>query len=336
MNPIQEQIETLRGEIPEQLDVDALRQQIQEEILANLPQNQTPPSTVSPGTGGGNFVDNQGPPFTETVDSFGFNAPADLNLSDGQADALGLFDEISTRVSQGATQTPQPVSAGPITPVTPEPPRVIPPDVALALGGQSIGNRITVPKEIRDTVRNIKPSPVDPRPIKPLPVDPRPIKPLPTTPIIMPPRERPPVMFPPGDSGPIIANPGRLPLTGEKIEPPQPRVGTMPIKRLPSVTPLPVVDERPIKPLPIFNTMPVKPLPSVKPPKKKLPTIQPRPVKPLPIFNTMPIKPLPSIKPPKIKLPTIQPRPVKPLPEVLRSPKRQLRSPVLRTPRFRR
>jgi hypothetical protein len=38
-------------------------------------------------------MDYQGPSFAETPDSYGFNAPASLNMSDGRADASGLFDE---------------------------------------------------------------------------------------------------------------------------------------------------------------------------------------------------------------------------------------------------
>jgi hypothetical protein len=46
------------------------------------------------------------------------------------------------------------------------------------------------------------------------------------------------------------------------------------------------------------------------------------------------VKPVPRIKPLPVKLPQIEPRPVKPLPIMLPQPKRKLRSPVLRTPRF--
>ena len=56
VNPIQEQIEALRGEIPQQVDTEALRQQITDEIMANLPQQETapaqttttPPATTTP------------------------------------------------------------------------------------------------------------------------------------------------------------------------------------------------------------------------------------------------------------------------------------------------
>ena len=56
VDPIQAQIEKLRGEIPQQLDVDALRKQITQEVLAGLPQPttnvQAPVVSVGPGPGG--------------------------------------------------------------------------------------------------------------------------------------------------------------------------------------------------------------------------------------------------------------------------------------------
>ena len=56
VDPIQAQIEKLRGEIPQQIDVDALRKQITQEVLAGLPQAttnvQAPVVSVGPGPGG--------------------------------------------------------------------------------------------------------------------------------------------------------------------------------------------------------------------------------------------------------------------------------------------
>ena len=56
IDPIQAQIEKLRGEIPQQIDVDALRKQITQEVLAGLPQPttnvQAPAVSVGPGPGG--------------------------------------------------------------------------------------------------------------------------------------------------------------------------------------------------------------------------------------------------------------------------------------------
>ena len=56
VDPIQAQIEKLRGEIPQQIDVDALRKQITQEVLAGMPQAttnvQAPAVSVGPGPGG--------------------------------------------------------------------------------------------------------------------------------------------------------------------------------------------------------------------------------------------------------------------------------------------
>ena len=56
IDPIQAQIEKLRGEIPQQIDVDALRKQITQEVLAGLPQPttnvQAPVVSVGPRPGG--------------------------------------------------------------------------------------------------------------------------------------------------------------------------------------------------------------------------------------------------------------------------------------------
>ncbi len=90
VNPIQAQIEALRGEIPQQIDTEALRQQITDEIMANLPQQQAAPvETATPPITVGSAEGQQG----ISVEPEGDALAAAMNLSDGQADALGLFDD---------------------------------------------------------------------------------------------------------------------------------------------------------------------------------------------------------------------------------------------------
>jgi len=48
VNPIQAQIEALRGEIPQQVDTEALRQQITDDIMAQMQSQQPPPATTAP------------------------------------------------------------------------------------------------------------------------------------------------------------------------------------------------------------------------------------------------------------------------------------------------
>ena len=118
VSPLQKQIADLQQAVPAEVDTDALRQQIKDEILASLPE--ATPATTTPaaslpgasvatpgvGSGEGNLMDYQGPSFGETQDSFGFNAPASLNMSDGRADALGLFDEgVGTEVETAVPLT---------------------------------------------------------------------------------------------------------------------------------------------------------------------------------------------------------------------------------------
>ena len=104
VNPIQEQIAALRQEIPQQVDTEALRQQIKDEIMASLPQQQTAPAetvtqaTVEPVADAPVDV---GPSASEAV---GFNPAVSVNVSDGQADAMGLFDD--PRPMQQFNQTP--------------------------------------------------------------------------------------------------------------------------------------------------------------------------------------------------------------------------------------
>ena len=299
IDPIQQQIESLRSEIPQQIDTDALRQQLRDEIMADLPQTTS---------------------TAEAADAYGFgpNAAAAANVSDGVADRRDLFDD-GRRISPRAAA----VSAA-VPPATPQ----------AVSGFERVENQFTMPRELPKDIarRQVEPPimvdtrptpdmgvdyiggtpgfdftggnafvgftdispPVKPMPVKPMPVKPLPVKPAPGgTKIILPPRELPPILFPPGDSGPIIANPGgpRIPATPPKK-----------VKR-----PLPG-DSGPI----IANP--------------GTPPLVPPPVKA--------VKPVPRIKPLPVKLPQIKPRPVKPLPIMLPQPKRKLRSPVLRTPRF--
>mgnify|MGYP003145845290 CR=1 FL=1 len=89
VNPIQAQIEALRGEIPQQIDTEALRQQITDEIMANLPQQQAAPAETTTPVTVGSAEGQQ----DISVEPEGDALAAYMNLSDGQADALGLFDD---------------------------------------------------------------------------------------------------------------------------------------------------------------------------------------------------------------------------------------------------
>ena len=112
IDPIQQQIEALRGEIPQQqnIDVDALRQQITDQVMSQLPQQQTtaPPATTTPPITVGSAEGQQGISVEPEMDAYGFGpseseaagfnpygggSAAAMNVSDGRADALGLFDD---------------------------------------------------------------------------------------------------------------------------------------------------------------------------------------------------------------------------------------------------
>jgi len=105
IDPISQQIEQLRGEIPQQqqIDVDALRQQITDEIMGRMPTVPTVAPNVSAGitaggdgytgyTGGSTGV-NTGMPTTEGAAEMGATPYYDtgLNISDGMADQMGLI-----------------------------------------------------------------------------------------------------------------------------------------------------------------------------------------------------------------------------------------------------
>jgi len=129
VDPIQAQIEKLRGEIPQQIDVDALRKQITQEVLAGLPQPttnvQAPAVSVGPGPGGMDPLGQGGGystlPTTEGAAEMMGARPdysAALNMSDGMADAMGfipggsLEDQIAFADVQPTT-TVQPATTAP-------------------------------------------------------------------------------------------------------------------------------------------------------------------------------------------------------------------------------
>ena len=113
VNPIQQQIEALRGEIPQQVDTEALRQQITDDIMAQMasqqpPATTTPPETTTPPVTVGSAEGQQGVSVEPEMGAYGFGpssseaagfnpygggSAAAMNVSDGRADAMGLFDD---------------------------------------------------------------------------------------------------------------------------------------------------------------------------------------------------------------------------------------------------
>ena len=146
VDPIQSQIEKLRGEIPQQIDVDALRKQITEEVLAGMPQPMTnvqaPAVSVGPGVGGMDPYGQGGGyntlPTTEGAAEMMGARPdysAGLNMSDGMADAMGyipggsLQDQIDFADVQPATTgmgvaLDKPVNVAIPDPVVPTPAKI--------------------------------------------------------------------------------------------------------------------------------------------------------------------------------------------------------------------
>ena len=124
IDPIQQQLQQIQSSIPEQIDVDALRQQITQEVLAGLPQPttnvQAPTVSVGPGAGGMDPYGQGGGystrPTTEGAQEFQ-NYVADRNLT-GQtpitgvarpADPVGIVppDPVTNVAIQAPTQTAQ-------------------------------------------------------------------------------------------------------------------------------------------------------------------------------------------------------------------------------------
>ena len=80
---LQSQIQALQGQTPQQIDVEALRQQITDQIMAQLGQQQGVGATTGTTTGA----------VPGTATSAGSSVAADMNVSDGVADAMGYFEE---------------------------------------------------------------------------------------------------------------------------------------------------------------------------------------------------------------------------------------------------
>ena len=107
LNPVQQQIDALKGQIPGEVDTEALRKQITDDIMAQM-ASQQPPATTTPPITVGSAEGQQGIVVEPEMDAYdfgpsaseaaGFNpygggSAAAMNVSDGQADAMGLFDD---------------------------------------------------------------------------------------------------------------------------------------------------------------------------------------------------------------------------------------------------
>ena len=126
VNPIQAQIEALRGEIPQQVDTEALRQQITDDIMAQM-QSQQPPATTTPPATTGSTESQQ--PVVVEPDPYDFPEPEMGAYSNatygigpsaseaagfdpyggGSADAFGFVEErdrFDPRGQQQFNQTP--------------------------------------------------------------------------------------------------------------------------------------------------------------------------------------------------------------------------------------
>jgi hypothetical protein len=128
VDPISQQIEALRGQIPQQIDVEALRKQITDEIMSQMPTVPTVAPNVSAGVGAG------GEPFT--------GGSTGVNMSDGMADQMGFvpggsvqdqIDFADNYQGRGGTRPAAPAAA-PQVAVTPPPQVAVapPPQVAVA------------------------------------------------------------------------------------------------------------------------------------------------------------------------------------------------------------
>jgi hypothetical protein len=128
VDPISQQIEALRGQMPQQIDVEALRKQITDEIMSQMPTVPTVAPNVSAGVGAG------GEPFT--------GGSTGVNMSDGMADQMGFvpggsvqdqIDFADNYQGRGGTRPAAPAAA-PQVAVTPPPQVAVtpPPQVAVA------------------------------------------------------------------------------------------------------------------------------------------------------------------------------------------------------------
>ena len=95
IDPIQQQLQQIQSSIPEQIDIDALRQQITQEVLAGLPQPttnvQAPTVSVGPGAGG--------------MDPYGQGGYSTMPTTEGAAEmgATPFFDPgIGSEMGQGS------------------------------------------------------------------------------------------------------------------------------------------------------------------------------------------------------------------------------------------
>ena len=105
ISPLQAQIQALQEQAPQEVDVDALRKSIMEEM-----KNQY---------GGGNVNVGQVAVESGLVNTPSGSSPSSsANISDGQADRLGLFDEAAGQIAgsfEAVPQQPAPVSPAPVS-----------------------------------------------------------------------------------------------------------------------------------------------------------------------------------------------------------------------------
>lgn len=121
IDPISQQIEQLRGEIPQQqqIDVDALRQQIAQDILGGLPSTVSPNVSAgisadgTPYTGGSIGV-NTGVPTTEGAAEMGATPFFDPGI--GSEMGQGGFDQTGTAFVAPQAATVQPPTVQPALP----------------------------------------------------------------------------------------------------------------------------------------------------------------------------------------------------------------------------
>ena len=135
IDPISQQIEQLRGEIPQQqqIDVDALRQQIRDEIMGSLPPQRVAQPVVSAGVGADGMPSSQS--SVVEPDMGGYDTAASMNVSDGRADQMGYFDNYQNR---GGTRPAAPVAAPQVAVAPPPQVAVAPPPQVAATTPPSV------------------------------------------------------------------------------------------------------------------------------------------------------------------------------------------------------